>query len=243
MKCQNCVALCIEGYEYPEEYCAAGVPDDRLVDFADGSTGCRLSAKTISARMKKAEKALSEEYQDVSEWYRECWYRDNKGIDIRSESEPFIDRAKHCVGMDYHDPYRRHGRRFYKPYRNFFACGDSNDYVWSILKDIGYAAERKPGYFKLTPSGLRWLGNCLNVKIYEEEHLHGGEATIFGVPLKEAERILTMHRVEGLDAAKAFEDGFNAGVEMVRGELMRHDMPGAESITISMKPHGGEEEE
>ena len=169
MKCQNCVALCVEGYEYPEEYCAAGVPDDRLVDFADGSTGCRLSAKAISARMKKAEKALSEEYQDVSEWYRECWYRDNKGIDIRSESEPFIERAKHCIGMDWKKPYTRHGRRFYKPYRNYYEAPGRYDYVWSILQDIGYAEEYAAACFKLTPSGLRWLGNCLNVKIYEEE--------------------------------------------------------------------------
>ena len=42
----------------------------------------------------------------------------------RMENENrYIDLAKHCIGLDRKKPYIRNGKKFYRPYRNFFATG------------------------------------------------------------------------------------------------------------------------
>lgn len=82
----------------------------------------------------------------------------------------YIEEAKHAIGLDYKNPYHRHGKAFYKPYRNFF-CTTKNDKIWALLKDAGYAEhdEEKKGlvYYKLTREGLDWLGRQLDVMIYD----------------------------------------------------------------------------
>lgn len=35
------------------------------------------------------------------------------------KSNIYIDLASHCIGLDYNKPYKRHGRYFYRPYRNY----------------------------------------------------------------------------------------------------------------------------
>ena len=35
----------------------------------------------------------------------------------------YIDLASHCIGLDYKKPYKRHGRYFYRPYRNYYGAG------------------------------------------------------------------------------------------------------------------------
>ena len=88
-------------------------------------------------------------------------------------TEKQIKVMKHCIGLGQKYPYKRHGRLFYRPYRNFFATGPSCDGVdiWLDLEKQGYAM-RGVGVFRwtfcLTGFGLDVLGRHLNVKIYDE---------------------------------------------------------------------------
>ena len=44
MRCKNCKARKIEGFEYPEEYCCIGISDEDK----NGILGCSLHWKTIN---------------------------------------------------------------------------------------------------------------------------------------------------------------------------------------------------
>lgn len=85
----------------------------------------------------------------------------------------YVDLAKHCIGLDRKKPYTRHGKKFYRPYRNFFATGKNYE-DWETMKDAGYADRDKEknqhgGYtYWLTRSGLDWLGEQIGVYIYDE---------------------------------------------------------------------------
>ena len=49
-----------------------------------------------------------------------------------------IDYASHAIGLDYKRPYIRHGKKFYKPYRNYYDTFTS-DKVWLRLEKLDYA--------------------------------------------------------------------------------------------------------
>jgi hypothetical protein len=79
----------------------------------------------------------------------------------------------HTIGLDYKKPYTRHGRKFYKPYRNFFST-KATDKTWLALKANGYADHgriTRDGNtdFYLTRKGLDWLGEELGITIKNEE--------------------------------------------------------------------------
>lgn len=85
----------------------------------------------------------------------------------------YIELAKHFIGLDRKKPYVRHGKRFYRPYRNFFAAGKNyNDLEIMVL--AGYADRDKEknqhgGYtYWLTREGLNWLGEKTGIHIYDE---------------------------------------------------------------------------
>ena len=86
----------------------------------------------------------------------------------------YISLASHAIGLDYKKPYTRHGKKFYKPYRNYFAISTGCDEfeAWQTLELSGYAksnpTERGGYIFWLTRSGLDWLGGQLQIKIYDE---------------------------------------------------------------------------
>ena len=85
----------------------------------------------------------------------------------------YIELAKHCIGLDRKKPYTRHGKKFYRPYRNYFSTGrDCED--WEVMESAGYAERGRQnqhgGYmFWLTRAGLDWLGERLDIHIYDEE--------------------------------------------------------------------------
>lgn len=88
-------------------------------------------------------------------------------------TEKHIVSAKHCIGLDRKRPYTRHGRRFYRPYRNYFATGAGHQ-IWDELVEAGYAKRgeknQRGGYtYSLTRKGLDWLGGELGIKIWDEE--------------------------------------------------------------------------
>lgn len=85
-----------------------------------------------------------------------------------------IDLASHAIGLDRKKPYKRHGRLFYRPYRNYYDASQRDCETWNVMVDAGYAdAGRKDRYggrmYWLTRKGLDWLGEKLGIHIYDEE--------------------------------------------------------------------------
>lgn len=96
-------------------------------------------------------------------------------IDFTKHSLP-VQKAAHAIGLNHKRPYMRHGKTFYRPYRNYFTTHDrAPDYeVWKGLCENGYAkccpSGNRGGFtFWLTRAGLDWLGETLGMTIYDEE--------------------------------------------------------------------------
>lgn len=88
-------------------------------------------------------------------------------------TEQEIKTMKHCIGLDRKKPYKRHGREFYKPYRNYYAAYVHND-VWNRLVGKGFAKhglvyEMQGTLFWITRKGLDALGDAIGIHIYDEE--------------------------------------------------------------------------
>lgn len=88
--------------------------------------------------------------------------------------EKYVEIAKHAIGMDCKNPYTRHGKKFYKPYRNRFAAtiGSEDFKAWEEMESRELAASYSNRYgriFYLTRRGLDWLGDFINVKIHDED--------------------------------------------------------------------------
>lgn len=86
-----------------------------------------------------------------------------------------IELCKHAIGMGLRKPYKRHGKTFYKPYRNYFSTSEGCEHYkcWESLESAGYAKsvqrEEYGKTFWLTRDGLDWLGEKLNMHIYDED--------------------------------------------------------------------------
>ena len=86
----------------------------------------------------------------------------------------FRQEVKHCIGLDYPERgrhlYHRHGKAYWKAWRNFFDAGRRDD-NWEELVKLGYAIGREYGAigvgmcYHLTDKGLAWLGQELNITI------------------------------------------------------------------------------
>jgi len=83
----------------------------------------------------------------------------------------------HCIGMvdscsQRHKPYRRHGKTFYRPWRNYFTTPAPSP-MWDELCRYGYADHgeiNKSGVmYWITRKGLDWIGAQLGIIIHDEE--------------------------------------------------------------------------
>lgn len=86
-----------------------------------------------------------------------------------------VQLAAHAIGLDHKRPYQRHGKLFYRPYRNYFATHDkAPDYkTWQGMVANGYAGTYEHNrfvYYYLTRKGLDWLGDALGITIHNEEN-------------------------------------------------------------------------
>lgn len=80
-----------------------------------------------------------------------------------------IDLMKHCIGLHRRKPYRRHGKLFYKPYRNYFDCGRHDDSDWSELANYGYAVDYYgKGWYELTKAGFEALSSAIGIHICDD---------------------------------------------------------------------------
>lgn len=130
------------------------------IEHADGMLGCKHPWNWIKKR--------DEEYTE---------YLGAMGTDMGLEMDlsekdlaALTELCKHAVGLDSHNPYHRHGKAFYRPYRNFFASNFPGNRLLNKLPHliITKSQGEKYVYHKLTAGGLKWLGRQLHVTIKEE---------------------------------------------------------------------------
>ncbi len=129
------------------------------IEYKDGSLGCRHPRNWIEKRDNEHTEALGDMGTDM-------------GVEMtltESELEEVIKLCKHMVGLDYKSPYHRHGKAFYKPYRNYYEASIVEPAVvdklpsWLIQKRVGQIAI----WYELTGQGLAWLGRQLKITIRE----------------------------------------------------------------------------
>lgn len=148
------------------EYCPLSSAEDVCpeneskygIEFKDGALGCKHPRNWVEKRDKEYSNYLGDMGLDM-------------GIEM-SNSKPEIDRiveiCKHAIGLDYQKPYHRHGKAFYKPYRNYF-CTTEDDVMWNKLRAVGIAERsgEHNGYvdFYLTQVGIEWLGRQIKINI------------------------------------------------------------------------------
>ena len=97
-----------------------------------------------------------------------------EGIESRMSEDKCVTLATHAVGLDNKKPYKRHGKYFYKPYRNHYAASPDDCIVWDEMVDKGWAKAGREDciggrLYWLTRKGLDWLGEKLEIKIHDEE--------------------------------------------------------------------------
>ena len=93
---------------------------------------------------------------------------ENKGISM----EKAVEDAKHMIGLDgiKHEPYKRNGKLFFRPWRNFWS-GKNEALEYMSHDVIGLTRKYMDGktpYYVLTRAGLDWLGRQLHIKIYDK---------------------------------------------------------------------------
>ena len=137
--------------------------------WKDGKEGCTMSYQTLA----KNERMHDEEMADMAtEWGLEHDFEIH-GWDI----EKTIEHCKHMVGYDHHIPpkvYHRHGKAFYKAYRNYWYGKMRDDFECMCHKSFGYMERTVPSndgyvYYSLTEKGLKWLGRKTKMIIKETD--------------------------------------------------------------------------
>ncbi len=95
------------------------------------------------------------------------------GLDIGIEMDltpDELERAlaicEHMVGLDYQKPYHRHGKAFYKAYRNYYGdVPEGNKILDKLPKELFLVHQSERGtMYHLTDIGLEWLGRQLHTK-------------------------------------------------------------------------------
>ena len=172
--CEECGFLAVEGYEYPESYCSVGVQeDDPKFDEDKEGCGCHYNIRTL--RKMKAENEHAEYlcylgYSDYSLMPTMEYTEENKKI-----LEKHRELMRHALGFGHRKPYTRHGKKFYKPYRNYFETNAKTvDYpYWERMVKAGLAEKREDGesiWYFVTRSGMDWLGQHDGIHIYDKEY-------------------------------------------------------------------------
>lgn len=157
MRCDNC------------PLCPIAVDDVCLesegkygIEHADGMLGCKHPRNWAEKKSRECDEHYGTMGTDM-------------GIEMTFTPEELaevIDLCKHMVGLDRHQPYHRHGKAFYKPYRNYFCDGANGnrlfDKLTGVLGLITSRQSEKYVYYYLTRAGLDWLGRRLKIEIGDE---------------------------------------------------------------------------
>lgn len=92
---------------------------------------------------------------------------------MEEKEQRCISLATHAIGLDHKKPYKRHGRYFYRLYRNHYDASLKDCEIWDVMVSQGYAKAGKKNsnggrIYWLTRKGLDWLGEKLEIHIYDE---------------------------------------------------------------------------
>lgn len=129
--------------------------------WKDGREGCTLTF----AQLQKAEEERDLMYEQM-------------GIDMGLEmdfdhygysADRAVKLAKHMLGMDHRKTYRRHGKDFYKPYRNYFCGHDDQLSLMARHRLMDEIPDEKYTWYSLTNAGIRWLSRKTGIVIREME--------------------------------------------------------------------------
>lgn len=127
------------------------------IEHKDGVLGCKHPRNWVEKR--------DEEYSN---------YLGAMGLDMgiemvmpADELERVIEICKHMVGLDSERPYHRHGKAFYRAYRNYFADVPEGNRLLDKLPECLFTVHRneRGATYHLTQTGLDWLGRRLKIKI------------------------------------------------------------------------------
>lgn len=157
MRC-DCCPLC----PIADDDCCSESEGEYGIEHADGMSGCKHPRNWAEKRCNEHDTALGEMGMDM-------------GIEMSYSKEDFkllIDLCKHMIGFDRQTPYHRHGKAFYKPYRNYFGANKSGDRLLDKLPDCILSKERSENrvWYTLTAEGLEWLGRQLQITIKIERN-------------------------------------------------------------------------
>lgn len=147
------------------DYCPLSSPEDVCpeaegkygIEHKDGVLGCKHPRNWVEKR--------DSEHSD---------YLGQMGLDMGIEmtlSPEEMQRAlaicEHMVGLDYQKPYHRHGKAFYKAYRNYYGdVPEGNKILDKLPKELLRVHKSDRGAtYHLTEMGLEWLGRQLHIKI------------------------------------------------------------------------------
>lgn len=101
-------------------------------------------------------------------------------------TERCLARAEHAIGMDNRKTYKRKGKEFYKPYRNYYETV-VDDIEWQILEWYGLAMHgkvREDGDYKglchyhMTLKGMEWMEKVLKITIKNKEEYSYGNGEV-----------------------------------------------------------------
>lgn len=126
-------------------------------ETSDGRLGCKHPRSWVEKRDREHTDAIGNMGLDM-------------GIEMDFTVEEYarlLELCKHMVGLDYKRPYHRHGKAFYRPYRNYYEDTLSGNRVLDKLprdvvqKEVGIIST----WYTLTDNGLKWIGRQLHVTI------------------------------------------------------------------------------
>ena len=151
MRC-DCCPLC----PYDDEVCLEA-EGDYGIEHKDGTLGCKHPRNWIEKRDREHTECLGAMGTDM-------------GIEMdlsENELKRAIELCKHMIGLDYSNPYHRHGKAFYKPYRNYFEAPTTGDKTLDRLPSFVITKEISDIsiWYTLTSEGLQWLGRQLHITI------------------------------------------------------------------------------
>ena len=171
MKCDSCRFAPLVDSEGFQDECSLFEKYGKV--WKDGREGCTMSYNHLAAQERKHYDAQGEY---ATEWGLEHDF-ENHGWDIKNT----IKGCAHMVGLDvtndgkvfYGKVYHRHGKAFYKAYRNYYG-GQRDDFDYMCHETFGYMIKKQdegglyPFYY-LTDRGLEWLSRQLKIKITKKE--------------------------------------------------------------------------
>lgn len=134
--------------------------------WKDGSYGCTVHPNTLKKNQLKHEQAITDYciyFAITNDFAYNNW-----------NLEQFIEDCKHMIGYSPKSVYHRHGKSFYKAYRNYWYGHPRDDMEHLCCDSIGamrkwQADNSEYVFYSLTKDGLRWLSGELKVIIKEDK--------------------------------------------------------------------------